>query len=454
VRESAGRFIGLMVVAVVLVPAIPASAQAPAPPAAEVLTVEQAVTLALRNNRSVGVAALEVERAEQRVGAARARRLPNLELQATAGTTLNPIRVSYPAGAFGSYPGIGPIPAGDTVVTAPRALSGNINATLSQPLTQLHRIGLNTKLNELGRDAERQKLRAERAAVVAEVRRLYYELLQAESAIHAEEELVRVYRELDRVVSEQVRAEVALRSDGLDVKSRLVAEESRLEGLRGDLATGKERMNDLLGRDLEHEFGVVAVAESSPEEGDLPAAVASALARRPDLAEARLAVEQADTDRRMKKAESIPEVSLAVTYYSFVNVDLLPRNIAIAGVQLKWEPFDWGRKGKERAEKQLQVQQAQGRAQQAESQARIEVAHRFRKLREARLSLEAQRLGRESAEEALRVVTARHGQEAALLKDVLQAQAKATSVQAQYDQALSTFWTAKADFQQAIGEEL
>jgi outer membrane protein len=237
------------------------------------------------------------------------------------------------------------------------------------------------------------------------------------------------------------------------VQAKLAAEEHELKGLRGDLATSRERMNQLLGRDLAQEFSVVEVPQTTPEEVDLPSALARALERRPDLAQARLAVEQADTDRRIKKAESIPDVSLAVTYYSFLNVDLLPRNIAQLGLQVKWEPFDWGRRDKERAEKTLQVEQARSSARDAADHARIEVASRFRKLEEARMLIDARRLNRESAQEKLRVVTSRHGQEAALLKDVLEAQATLSAAHAQYDQALMTFWTAKADFQKAIGEE-
>ena len=435
-----------------LVLAAPLSAELA--PAVEALSLEDAVRLALQSNRGVSRANLQVERAEQRVGAARARRLPSLDLQAIAGSTLNTIRVSYPAGAFGTYPGIGPIPTADTTVESPPALSGNVNATLAQPLTQLHRIGLNTKLNEIGRDLEQARLREERAAVAAEVRGLYYGLLQAESAIRAKEEELKVYHELDRVVGEQVALEVVLRSDGLDVKARLAAEEYELQGLRGDLATARERMNSLLGRDLAHDFSLVAVPESSLEEVDLQLALSRAMETRPDLAQARLSVEQADTDRRLKKAESIPDLSLAVTYYSFVNVDLIPRSIAVAGLQLKWEPFDWGRRGKERAEKELQLQQARSAAQEAEDRARIDVGQRFRKLQDARLLIEARRLGREAAQEKLRIVTSRHEKDAALLKDLLDAQAALSAARAQYDQALMTFWTAKADFKKALGEEL
>jgi outer membrane protein TolC len=431
--------------------AAPASSETASTP--DVLTLDEAVTLALRNNRNVATAALSVERAEQRVGAARARRLPSLEVQAQAGTTLNPIRVSFPEGAFGSFPATGPIPSQDTVVEAPRSITGLLNASLAQPITQLHKIGLNTKLSQLSRDVEQQKLREQRAALVADVRTLYYQLLQTGSVLRAKEEQVEVYRELDRVVGEQVILEVALRSDGLQVKSRLASEEYELAALRGDLATAKEKMNLLLGRDLGQEFDVVAVPETTLEEADLRSALATAMEQRPDLAQARLAVEQADTDRRIKKAELIPDVSLALSYYSFINVDLLPRNIAQVGLQVKWEPFDWGRRGKEHAEKTLQVEQARTSAREAADRARLEVSQRFRKLQEARLLIVAERLGRDAAQEKLRVLMARHRQESSLLKDVLEAQASMSGAHAEYDRALLTFWTAKADFQKAIGQE-
>ena len=449
--EIARRFRYVAVLGTLLAVATAAMAEGPASP--ETLALDQAVALALANNRNVSIADQEVQRAEQRIGAARARRLPNLDLQVMAGTTLNTIRVSFPGGAFGTYPGIGPIPATDTDVEAPRTVSGNINATLSQPLTQLHRLGLNVKANELARDIEQQKLHEERVAVVAEVRRVYYSSLQTQSALQAKQERVRAYRELERVVGEQVAREAALPADALDVKARLAGEEYELAGLENDLETGKEQMNLLLGRELTHDFSLVAVPETSAEEEDLASATARAVEKRPDLAQARIAIDQADADRRAKKAERIPDLSLSLTYVSFVNVDLLPRNVAMAGLQLKWEPFDWGRRGKETAEKELQLEQARSRRREAEDRVRLDVAQSFRKLHEARLLIEAERLGRDAAAERLRAVTSRHQQEAALLKDVLDAQAAMSAAHNQYDRALLAFWTAKADLQKALGEE-
>src|SRR5262245_34371033 len=211
--------------------AVAASARAGGVSAGDVLTLDEAIAQALRNNRNVASATMQVDRAQQRVDAARARRLPSVELQGLAGTTLNTIRVTFPEGTFGTYPGVGPIPSTDRVAESPRSVAGTLSATVAQPLTTLHRIGLNTKMGEISREIEKEKLREERAAVAADGRRLYYQILQAESALTAKQEQVKVYRELDRVVGEQVVLEVALRSDGLQVKSRLASEEYEMAAL-------------------------------------------------------------------------------------------------------------------------------------------------------------------------------------------------------------------------------
>jgi len=422
------------------------------PPGVEVLTLDQAVGLALKNNRSIRSAALQVERSEDKLAAARAQRMPALSVQALAGRVVTPIRLTFPEGAFGSFPATGPIPAEDTVVEAPRATSAFVVATLAQPLSQLYRIGLGVRLNELSRAIDRERLRAERAAVVSDVKRLYYALVQNQSAFQAAEDQVWTYKELERVVGEYVAREAALPSDHLDVKAQLAAQQYKALSLRNALATQKEQMNDLLGRELTHDFTLTAIPEPSVEEVDLQAAVGRALDRRPDLKQARLQVEQAEADRRLKKAEYIPELSFAFTYLTFTNVQLLPRNVAQVGLQLKWQPFDFGR-GKELAEKTLQLEQARIGVRGAEYQVRIDVASRFRKLEETRLLLEANRFARESAQEKLRVATEKYKAEAALLKDTLQAQASLSEANAQYDQALLSFWTARADLDRALGED-
>ena len=59
-----------------------------------------------------------------------------------------------------------------------------------------------------------------------------------------------VRRELDRVTGDYVAHQVALKSDSLEVKTRLAKAEYEALNLQNQLATQKEQLNNLLGRDV------------------------------------------------------------------------------------------------------------------------------------------------------------------------------------------------------------
>jgi outer membrane protein TolC len=181
---------------------------------------------------------------------------------------------------------------------------------------------------------------------------------------------------------------------------------------------------------------------------------AHALQDRPDIREARLKAEQATLDLRMKRTERIPDVSLALSYTSNVNMDILPRNLSSVGVQVKWEPFDWGRKNRELSSKQHTVQQAKLGVRDAEDRAVIEINARYRTLNEARARLDVARLAETSAHEKLRVKTNQFQIQSALLADVLHQKVELADSTDRYQQALLAFWTAKVDFDQAVGEDV
>ena len=436
-----------------LVPAV-AAAQ-PAPVAiTQRLTLDRAIQLAVENNRQIQTAALQLQKANEDVEVARTHRLPVFDIQGQAAQLLTPVDFAFPQGAFGEFPGVGPIPATDTDVSVPRQLTYYFSSQVSQPITQLFRIGLGIDSARATSAIEQEHLNAQRLSVTTSVKRLYFAILQSESALDSTEQAIALYRELDRTLEVRVAQKVALRADSLDVRFRLAKEELTRTTYQNTLASQKEQLNQLLGRDVRTDFVVEPVTELSIAEVDLDAARTRALENRPDLREARLKVEQADLDRRLKKADRIPELSVAVSYSSYFNIDVMPTNLATAGLQLKWEPFDWGRKGHELAAKTHTVTQARLAVRDTEDRIIVDVNNRFRTLSEKRALLNVARMAQATSREKLRVKTNQYQVQAALLPDVLQLRTEQASSDDQYQQALLAFWTAKADFENAIGEEV
>jgi outer membrane protein TolC len=78
---------------------------------------------------------------------------------------------------------------------------------------------------------------------------------------------------------------------------------------------------------------------------------------------------------------------------------------------------------------------------------------KYRKWHEAALLLKAARTAHEASAEQLRVTTNRYKEEAALIRDLLQAQARSSETEFQYQEALSSFWSALAELRRAMGDE-
>lgn len=433
---------------------VPMAAAAQAPPAAsERLTLDAAVRLAVEQNVQLQSARLQIEKAEAAVLSATTRRLPSFQTEVSASQLLTPVNFAFPQGAFGSFPGTGPIPSTDTTVSVDRQPTAYVSSQVSQPLSQLFKIGLSIQGAAASRDLEVERARTTRLSIVNSVRRAYFAILQTKSALTATEDALALYRELDRTLTARVAQKVALRSDALDVQFRLAQEELTRTMSENMLATQKEQLNRLLGRDVATLFDVEDAAAISLVDLDLTAARSHALENRPEVREARLAVRQAELDQRIAKASRIPDVSLAVSYTSNFNINVLPTNLATAGVRVTWEPFDWGRRRLDVATKTRTVQQAKLAVRDAEDRATVDVNNRFRALSEKRSLLRVANMAQDVAREKLRVKTNQFQVQAALLPDVLQVRAELATTTDRYQQALLAFWTAKADFDLAVGED-
>jgi len=420
--------------------------------AAQTLSLNDAIALGLQNNRMVANAALQVEKTEQDVAMARMKRLPSLKIEMQGSQLLRPIDVTFSRGALGEYPGIGPIPATETAITTPARLNFLLSAEAQQPITQLFKLNLNVRLNEATREYDRETLRDTRLGLVDEIRRVYYSIAQTGAALAASQQTLELLNELNRVVTTRLAQQVALKADSLTVESRIAQTDLQLLTLRHSIDAQKEQLNQLIGRDLRTPFDVADVPEAAIEEIDLTVAQSRAMDARPDIKQARVKLQQAELARRIAKTDYLPEVGVAVQYISPLNIDGAPHQIASAAIQMSWEPWDWGRKSRTLASKDLGIQQARNGVRETEERALLEINGRFRKLEEMRGQLRATRINQDVARENARVRVTQYEIQAALLSDVLQTQSSLADSNSQYQQALAAFWAARADFERSLGE--
>ncbi len=420
---------------------------------AALLTLDDAVTLALQHNRLVKNSVLEAQKFDFQVSTARSRRKPQFQFSMLGGGLLQPFDFTIPKGTLGTFPSTGPIPATNAKIHTPAVFTTYITGSIDQPLTQQYKIGLGVRATELGRDVAREDVRAERQKIAAEVRDAYFNIVAIQASVEAAGEAVKTLEETQRVTAQYLTEKTVLRADVLDVDARLAKSRYDLSVSENALETQREALNQLLGRDVSTSFRVDFIPEQDRSDLTLDSARQEALANRPETRQAHLKEKQAEYHRRLAKAEYIPDLSLEVRYQGITNVQVLPQNVATAGFFLTWEPFDWGRRHNKVLEATNAIEQAHNGIGETESQVVVEVGAKYRKWQEASLLLKASRTAHEAAAEQFRVTGNKYKEQAALLKDLLQAQAQSSETNFQYQQALSSYWSAFAELRKAMGEE-
>jgi outer membrane protein TolC len=426
--------------------------QTPSYNQADKLSLEKALEQAYENNLKVKNAGLEVQKASDAKDAAFTRFLPSLHLNALESYNLTEESYRFQQGVWGTYPGIGPIPNRNIEIDTHPGFATALSATLSQPLSQLYRIDMAVEQREIKMEMAQEELRAEKQSIAKEVKDAYYKVLQKQSALLATQESIKFYSELDKLMERYLKERTVLKSDQLEVKTRLAKAELQALTQKNDLADEKERLNNLMGRDIRSRVNVIQVAASTDYEVNLAAAQELALKQRPEIRETELKLRHAEYSRRIKKSEYIPDLWFKASYDKFFNVELLPDDVGKVGLFLRWEFFDWGRKQSELAVKSKDIEQAKNQIKDTKDQVILEVNQIYRKLQESRARLKVAKLSRETAREKLRITMDQYKQKAVLLKNLLQAQTEVADANRQYEDALLGFWKAKAAFEKALGE--
>jgi outer membrane protein len=390
--------------------------------AADILTLEQAIALALENNRGLQSSILDGLKAQDKLDATRTRQFPGISVYMLGAQQLRSFDFTLEKGVLGTYRETGPLPDQDVHLKTPLEPTGVLMSKVTQPLSSLIRIRRSMDTLRTGVKLANEQTRAERQKLAREVKQVYYGLQQVESSLRSVRETARLYEEVEKLTSRYVLQQVALRGDLLQTQTRLAKTQQMEMQLKNQQAAGKEQLNQLLGRNVLIEFEVQPVLEITDELLALEEARVRALRDRPEIRQAQLRQLQAEQDLRAKKAEYIPDIAVEFNNLTFLNWGrFMPTQTMSIGVSLSWAPFDWGRRKHEAAEKQRTVAQARIAQQETESSVLVDINDKYRQLRYRRAELRVARLSQETAAEDLRVMKHKYSAQAVLVKDVLQA---------------------------------
>jgi len=277
--------------------------------------------------------------------------------------------------------------------------------------------------------------------------------LQSQSELESQRALLAYFEELQQLTGRRLQQEAVLKADSLRITAQRTKALYQLTVIEDALADRKEALNHLLGRDLQAEFTVEMVPASLPEESSVQEARKIATEMRPEIKAETIKKERATLETKIEKTRYIPDISIQANYLTAPNISFLPQNLGAVGVLLTWQPWDWGQKHHNIAQKVDAEKQAQLSIDNVRDQVVQEVDSTFRRLREARELLTAAQAARDAEAETLRNEMDAYSHQTIVLSDLLQQQSSVAHAEDQYRQGLFAFWKTRADFQRALGEE-
>jgi outer membrane protein TolC len=302
------------------------------------------------------------------------------------------------------------------------------------------------------------------ADTLLSVRVAYDDVLVAQQQIAVNEASVKLLTHELEDVRRRFQAGTVPQFDVLRAHVELANESPRLIQARNSYRIGKNNLLNLLGCNLPKTIWEDVPLELSdtlqarPLDIDLPAALARAVEKRPELAALRKAQNLRREDIIQAKAGFKPSAQIFGGYQwqslPYENNQSQDLSGWTAGAQVSWNIFDFGLTRGKIMEAQAHYERARLDVDETRRQIELEVRTAYSNFIEAREVLESQKAVQEEAEEALRLAEARMTAGSSTQLDVLNAQTALTQARTTQAQALHDYSVARARFQRAVGEDM
>jgi outer membrane protein TolC len=428
---------------------------APGRAAAEtrILELQEAVNLALDQNSALKIARARVLESGHTEAAARADYFPHLSDNATLSVLSDNQVISIPAGSLGTVPGLGAFPQEKVDIDQGSDTPFLNTLTLRQPLTQLLKIRDAARIAAADKGISEADLRKSEVDVAFLAKQLYFGLLlarqhrsAAQAVIQAAEESLRESRDAETSGNTLPVTVTRARVKLLQARQEFLAAQIRIS----DLST---ELSDLMGLPLDTEYELSYTRQGL--EAPLPqeSYLATAIAKNPGIQAAQKAVDKAASGVSAARHDYIPDIGLFGSYIHQDGVSFVKNDIGVAGLQMTWDIFEWGKKGDILGQRKMQLVQADENRNRLTRQVEVRVRKAYRQLEQTQKMLDV-------AQEALALQDERlhlgdNQLAAATITAAVHGQLVSDRENAAYNelQAYVGYCLAKAELERAVGNK-
>lgn len=420
--------------------------------AAETLTLEASIDIALKNSLTIHYAKEGVEAAAAQRREAVTGFLPKFNTSYSY-TRMNEAPFSrfqgLPPGALYSLNGT-EIPAGT---------KDNYNWTIEarQPLFAGGGILANYQASKIGEDTARMEETAKQQDVVRDVKIAYFDILRAQRIMETARQSVEMLAAHSDVASNYFKVGMIPKNDLLYAEVELANGRQTLIKAQNAVELAKARFNTVLKRKIFTPVQIVDILQYTPLDKQLDDCLEIASQNRPELKISALKARQAGKMVRLAQSEYLPALSLVGNYTRFGD------NPSVSGSDFKdsenwyvmgvasWNFWEWGRTKFRVDASRARENQALDAAKELNDQIALEIKNSYLNLQEAEKQIAVSQKVIEQAEENFRITQERFAERIATTTEVLDAQTLLTKARAEYANALGDFNISRARLQRAMG---
>jgi outer membrane protein TolC len=329
-----------------------------AEPAAQKISLPEAVQLALKHNHVVRIAGLQVQEKQHAKEAARSGYFPSITNESRVLRVTDTQFIQIPAGSLGTVGG-SPIPAQPAILNQGSKTFITSGTGLVQPLTQLFtRVKPSNDAARADLDATQANEKETENEVALRVHQIYYQILVTQLHKSATEAKIRAAHDLESERVQQVKYGSTLDEQLIESKAQTLEAKQDLLTTELQLSDLTMQLNDVLGLPITTQLELDPAVPEVQEPCHGEECVRAALASHPEIVAARAEVEKASAGVRLAKADYFPDVSAIARYSYSDNVPFLARNFGTFGAQLTYDLFDGGRRKANLGESNARLAQA------------------------------------------------------------------------------------------------
>lgn len=428
------------------------AAEPPAGRGADLLTLDEAVELAIAENPGLAAEAAAARGAAGTVRESRAARWPVVEVGVDGSRTTNPVAVF---GGLLSQERFREENFSVDSLNEPDALTDlRTRVTVAQPIWSFGRIAAGVEGAESRAEAAASGLERARQELVFRVVERYTGAVVSRRVVDVRRAALEAARESVRLTRDRFETGLVVESDLLQAQVLESEARSALARAEGDVEVARAALNLEMGRPLDAPVRLPEDLPRPPEEAlpPLPDLVAEAERRRPDLRAARERADAARVGLEAARAERLPELGWSGTFETHAE-DLTddPGSNWSLGLGLRWTGFDGFATGARIDRSRARLEEAEHRLELARRGVALEVESAYRGLETAELRWAEARDAVALAERSVEIVRDRYREGLTDVVELLEAETLVTGARTRELQARRELAVARAALDLAVG---